>query len=150
MKNVEHSSSPSSISFKYHSNISTLKNCPPTVSGLPLAVGYRFGDSDINHPNNGLPVAVKNKNNSTHHRPNCSSYALSMYVSLDTLKARARCGVNYSPQFLKKIGDHYLKIQLSESSGRQTAPNADGHFDLHEYSSFNLQAAVQEHRLLIL
>ena len=150
MKNAIHPSAPSASSFKYHSTISAISNCPPSASGSPLSVSYRFCHADLKHPSNTLPIAEIHKNSLPPRRPNCSSYALSMFVSLETLKARAKAGISNSPQFLKKIGDHYVKIELSSTAGRQTVPNSDGHFDLHEYASFNLHAAVQEHRQLVL
>lgn len=136
--------------FRYHAKVSAYAGCPPAPAAEPLGVGYRFVKADIEEESNWLPSSIKNpaawKNKPA--KVCCSALALSMYSTLDGLVAAARAGVDSSPNFLKRLGDYYARVKLTSECGRQTVPRDNGHFDLHEYTSFDRQASVVEHKAL--
>lgn len=133
--------------FRYHKDLRELPDCPPAATTSPLAAGYRFAQSDLKHPNNSLPPIKINPDPFALAKPKrcCSGFGLSMYATLSALRDRASKGVRHSPLFLKRLGDHYVKVHLTAASGRQTIADSNGHFDLFEYASFDFHTSVAEH-----
>lgn len=131
--------------LRYRSEMEGLISCPPAPSTSPRTVGYRFATSDLADANNALPVIKINPSRFVgEHKPCCSALALSMYLSLPALINRARKGVKSNPNFLKRLGNHYVEVNIS-SLGRQCEPNNEGHFDFFEYTSFNFRQQVLSH-----
>jgi hypothetical protein len=151
MNSASHAPSPTAREFRYHTHVVGLVGCPPPPPSAPLGYGYRFAKADLNDESNRLPVSLINPSRWVNRKPAicCSSFALSMYSTLDALVQRARVGVENSPMFLKRIGDHYVQLKLTPECGRQTIASDDGHFDLHEYTSFDFQSSVATHQKLI-
>lgn len=127
-------------SFKYHDQIKQLIGCPPRdFADYPC--GYRFCTADIKNEKNFFPVAFID----TERTICCSSYALSMFVDLDSLVDKARRLSKTFKNFNLKFGDHYAKVNLSAAAGRCTKRNSQGHFDFFEYSAFDPVTAITEH-----
>lgn len=138
------------LEFKYHVEMAPLEGCPPPASIAPLGVGYRFATAVLTDSRNNLPPYKINPHRWVGERRSlcCSVFALSMFATRDALCQRARAGLLASPQFLKRLGDHYVQVSLAPGSGRQTQASNGGHFDLHEYKGFNLANAVLAHEKL--
>ncbi len=137
--------------MKYAAEIINLADCPPPPYTPITDVGYRLCKSEIDDERNFLPNAKRVigfdvKENS---EKCCSRYALSFYTSLEKLKKAIGYGTKNAANLLKGLGDHYVVVELNDSSGHQTKPSAkNGHFDLHESSSFNCKSSVTIHRKL--
>lgn len=133
--------------FKYHTEFSGIDNCPPPAAENPATMAYRFAQSTLSDPNNSLPPIKIKPDRFAYGRPQqcCSGFGLSMFTSLPALRSRADKALKNSPNFLKKLGNHYVKISLTKSSGRQTKADSNGHFDLYEYSTFDFSKSVLEH-----
>ncbi len=150
VKHIEGHSRPQK-EFKYLADFGHIDDCPPPPAADFLTVAYRFATEKLQDEANLLPLAKKDPRRSISKREACcSAFALSMYSTLETLRNRARYGVLNSPMFLKRLGDHYIQIELTSESGRQTAPNTSGHFDLYEYKGFDLLASVKIHKKMVI
>jgi hypothetical protein len=140
------------LEFKYHVEFAPLAGCPPAPSRHTQRVGYRFATSSLGEVCNRLPPYKINPTRWIGSRRGlcCSVFALSMYGTRDALIQRARVALLASPQFLKRIGDHYVELTLAPESGRQTTMTPAGHFDLYEYRGFDFMASVQVHEKMSL
>lgn len=138
------------LELKYHRDISSLAGCPPAPARELRELGYRFATAKLTDACNLLPPYKTSPNRWVGERRTicCSAFALSMYVTREALLHRARVGLSNSPLFLKRLGDHYVELSLRPESGRQTPPSGAGHFDLHEYRTFDFMAAVRKHEKL--
>ena len=137
---------PNATTFRYASQLSKVPSCPPPAS--TQVVGFRIVFEKIDHPKNFKPLAILEPKRKVNGRPItdcCSGYGLSMYCSIQQLRAHVRAVLRTSPLFLKKVGDHYAEIQLSAADGRCSIPSGKGHFDFFEYSGFVATAAVAQH-----
>lgn len=129
--------------LRYHDELQVIEGCPPAISTAPLLYGYRFAFSDLKHPNNSLPVAKINPSRFVNESPKqcCSGLALSMFSSLTCLQKRAAEGLKTSPKFLKRVGNRFVHLNIT-GVGRQTEVSKSGHFDFHEYISFNFDECI--------
>ena len=142
--------------FKYSEEIKTIADCLPENLSNTLDCGFRFSFSDINNPNNYLPVALINptrvlSNDSGQPITSCCiAYGLSMYTTKDALEAKAKIAIKSTPKFLKRVGNFYAKLSFTDKCGKHTNPNTDGHFTFFENSSFVGKNAVISHGALCL
>jgi hypothetical protein len=131
--------------LRYLTELNALPTCPPPVCQEPVSMGYRFATANLADQNNALPVLKINPNRFLNEpKLCCSGLALSMYVTLPQLNDRARKGVKNNPNFLKRIGDHYVQLTIADL-GRQCEPSSVGHFDFFEYTSFQFAQQVISH-----
>ncbi|WP_343635457.1 hypothetical protein [Roseateles sp.] len=134
-----------SNALKYQAEISKFTGCPPKQLA-DHTYGFRVCFSDISDPRNFLPNAILDLNRLDGRAPPpcCSSYAVSLFSSLELLSVRVKAILKTNKKFLQKKGDHYVKISIDATCGRSTVADTHGHFDLFEYAHFNPVAAVAE------
>jgi hypothetical protein len=73
-----------------------------------------------------------------------------MFQTLTQLKNRAKLALKTSPNFLKRVGDHYLQFALQANDGRVTTPSTYGHFEFYEFVGTSLSTRVVKHESLAL
>lgn len=120
--------------------MSGLCDCPPGDAGAPRdGVAYRFVHAEQTDPRNFLPPAKLSPSRWINRAPECSDYALSMFLSV----AQATRFYDELAQTYKKIrltiGTHLAEVTLAATDGLATPADPDGHFDLHEYVGVDLQ-----------
>ncbi len=142
------------FTYKYSIEVQNIPNCPASgmqnIQAAPI-VAYRFCSSDLNELNNRLPAARLTPSRELKGTPIttiCSAFALSMYDSLGNLTNKARSALKSNPQYLKRIGDHYIEVRITQADGKCTIPNTSGHFDFFEYQGFNIITAIISHQVL--
>lgn len=138
--------------LKYSAEIKSISGCPPTSCTGAARVGFRFAPAKLSHEA-FLPVALIKPQRILKGRPItqcCTGYSLSLYQSLDQLKKRAEAGIKTSPLFLKRIGDHFVRMTVGPQDGVSSVAAADGHFDFFEYVAFKGLDSVEEHGALML
>ncbi|WP_141684909.1 hypothetical protein [Burkholderia stabilis] len=137
--------------LRYATEIKQLAACPPKgVSALDI-VGFRFAFEDIEHPDNYLPVAVVKPERAIAGQPVtqcCTGYSLSVFDSLESLARKAQKALKTSPLFLRRVGDHFIRLKITPDAGVCTVPSDSGHFDLFEADSFSCRGAVLSHERL--
>ena len=141
------------MALKYQEMIKTIPNCPPkSIKTTALvATAYRAVHKDIQDQRNFKPVALLTPNRSLHNGKAsncCDAYALSMYVSLDLLLLNLKRLQNACPNFLKRVGDHYAQLSLSDADGHCTSPNSSGHFGFFEHKDFDPLKTIKNHERL--
>jgi hypothetical protein len=138
--------------LKYAKNLKTISACPPVAAEQLDVTAFRFSFADKADQRNFQPVAIMQPSRLVCGHPIadcCSGYALSSYTSLTELQSRAKAGLRTSPLFLKRVGDHFAKFQISSNDGLCTQPGGSGHFDCHEFANFDGHAATTDHGLLL-
>lgn len=140
------------FAFKYARQLRAIGDCPPSGCQSCDGIGFRFASSNAADARNFKPVAVLTPNRKFRSgllaKRCCTAYALSMYQTFDHLKAAAKKGLKNSPQFLKRIGGHYIELHIKPHDGRTTNPGASGHFDFFESASFVATGALKSHGVL--
>lgn len=133
--------------FRYHDHISKIACCPGSANELFEENNFRAVQKDIKFKNNFLPQAVYEPQRLLKCKPGakCSLWGLSTYESVEGLRNLILKVEETTPNFRKKIGDHYAKLRLSSEVGRRTASDKFGHFDFYEYTNFDAQKSVIEH-----
>jgi hypothetical protein len=131
--------------LKYHKEISAFSDCPPKLIESQ-SQGFRVCFADINDSRNFLPNAILDlaRTDGKAPLPCCSSYAISLYSSLESLSSRVTRILKTNKKFLQKKGNSYALLSLDSNCGRTTSPDANGHFDLFEYSTFSPLSKVIE------
>ncbi|MGC4062943.1 MAG: hypothetical protein QM749_19725 [Aquabacterium sp.] len=137
------------VEFRYHADLRLLPSCPPSVAADSVSVAYRFAFADLSDARNKLPVSKISPSRFVNETPKkcCSGLALSMFQTLPQLTERAAKGIKHAPNFLKRVGDHYVQLDIHEY-GRQGGCNGEGHFDFFEYTSFVYEQQVLAHARL--
>ena len=133
--------------LKYDVELRALPDCPPSCATPRTTDAYRFAHAELAHPNNSLPVAKINPKRNVHGRPVttcCTAFALSVFDSLPNLRAKALQLKKNNPNILKMLGDKFIKLNVSPSSGLSSLPAASGHFELFESDTFDLLASIAE------
>ncbi|UKI09605.1 MULTISPECIES: hypothetical protein [Variovorax] len=132
--------------LRYHVEISKFTDCPPPSSGHQ-EVGYRFCFESKSDRRNFLPTSILDlsRTDGSAPAPCCSGYALSMFISLETLLEKRTKLAKRIKKFKEKKGGHYAKLALTKNCGRCASLNDDGHFDFFEYATFNAINAIIEH-----
>lgn len=107
-------------------------------------VAYRFVFQDLENSVNFLPPGVISPARFVNGEAAvcCSSYALSMYESLEQLTEWAKKSRKTSPMILKRIGDHVAHVRVTVLDGKRTRPNSYGHFDFFESVNFVPRSAI--------
>lgn len=133
--------------YKYANETKLMCNCPPESYQPIQTAGFRLCFSDLNYKQNYLPRATKaNSGNASKNAITCEYFGLSFYTSEAKLKKAFKAGTNYAERTYKRLGDHFIKVKLDENSGTQTKPSSRGHFDLHEFSTFDCKLAIETHK----
>jgi hypothetical protein len=138
-------------SLKYFAQIQKISGCPPHACQGTTCKAYRFAGSKLDS-NSFLPIALITPQRNLRGRPVnqcCTGYSLSFFQTLDQLRERAKEGIKNSPNFLKRIGDHFVCMKIAVTDGISTAVSKDGHFDFFEFVSFDAEKSVEEHRRLV-
>ena len=137
--------------LKYSANIQKIDGCPPVECVSVDCQPYRFAFAKIDN-RAFTPVALINPQRTLRGRPVaqcCTCYSLSVFQTFEQLKARALEGLKNSPQFLKKIGDHFIRMDIRSVDGACTTPTGTGHFDFFEFATFDGPDSVREHGKLM-
>jgi len=135
--------------LRYAANITDLECCPPSEAVPKDIVGYRFAFDNLQHRNNFLPVAMidpsrKLPGSNTSIADCCTGYSLSVFASKDFLKAKIEKAIKNNPKITKKLGDHYVAINIGRHDGLCTEPNRTGHFDFFEFLRYKAIDSVAE------
>jgi len=133
--------------LKYISEITKIAGCPPMSCQGSACQGYRFAPASLSDKA-FLPVALVTPQRILRGRPItqcCTAYSLSLFQTLDQLRKRAEEGKKTAPNFLKRVGDHFVRLDISASDGVSSAPNGHGHFDFFERVTFDALKCVVEH-----
>ncbi|WP_439889748.1 hypothetical protein ACS7SF_10600 [Ralstonia sp. 25C] len=136
------------VVLRYAQEITSIACCPPTEVLSEDFEGFRFAFSDLAHTSNYLPIARIQPERIISGRPVaqcCTAFSLSAFDSLENLVRKAKKILVNNPKFLRLVGDHYVKIGVSGSEGVRTSPNATGHFDFFEATSYAGQKSVVRH-----
>lgn len=133
----------SSLSYKYDSQIEPLDNCPPESAQQQEKTGFRFVFADIGNEKNFLPVSMLNPKRQLAQSSKCSGYALSMFDSLVNARKKYNNLSKSHPNIGKTLGTHIARGTIASTDGLVTETNAQGHFDLYEFSNCDLSATFQ-------
>ena len=123
--------------FKYREKIEALPDCPASECREDAREGFRFvfrGRMAESFAPVGSPTSAFKWGD----RERCGGWALSFFSSVENAEASFRKMQRNSSNIHKKIGDSVASGNLQHSDGVMSAPEADGHFDLHEYEGTNL------------
>jgi hypothetical protein len=124
--------------LKYAHEIKQVCDCPPASSQSVDCYAYRFAFDKLDK--SFTPVALFNPQMTVSGRPVahcCEGYSLSMFDTLEQLRKRARAGLDRAPNFLKRIGDHFVRIKLTALDGIRTPSSSNGHFEFFEAATFD-------------
>jgi hypothetical protein len=135
--------------LKYATEIRNIAKCPMHLNFSQIEVAYRFALADVESVKNFLPVArLQPERTLPGNKPIkdcCAGWSLSMYTTLEALQSKARKTIKTAPKFLKRVGDHYSQVKLTESCGLHTGPNSEGHFEFFERTTFDGRQALVSH-----
>ena len=135
--------------LKYAREIKEIAQCPCYPNYTDIGIGYRFALADVTDTKNFLPLALLDPDRTMPGRKPittcCEGWSLSMFTTLDALQARAAKAAKRNPKFLKRVGDHYTQVKLTDLCGVQTEPNNSGHFEFFERATFDGHKAVISH-----
>lgn len=134
--------------YKHAVQLSAIPNCPGKELQPCPGSGFRFAFKDASDERNLLPVAILDPDRRFEGKAakeHCPAYGLSMFQTLTQLKSRAQLALKTSPNFLKRVGDHYLEFKLLADDGRVTKPTSSGHFEFYEYAGITLSARIVKH-----
>jgi hypothetical protein len=137
--------------LKYQNDIKKIVGCPSATCVPADVVCYRLVFSDISHRKNFLPVAILEPNrqiSSSSIQQCCSAYALSVFKTLPQLKGHVAKVLKSAPQFLRKVGDHYVELQVTVNDGACGEYRSSGHFSFFEATGFSPAKAVRSHQKL--
>ena len=119
--------------LKYAEHIECLQNCPPGNCQKCTRDAFRFVFADINHPQNFLPVALKNPSRLLgDDTKRCSDHALSFFNSRENAIGAFQRMSRRFKNIRKTIGDHLATGTLQPQDGVATPVSRSGHFDLFE------------------
>ncbi len=137
------------VQLKYAAEIKDIAKCPLRPNFAQIQSAYRFALADVESIKNYLPIALlqpeRTLPGSKPVKDCCAGWSLSMFTSLEALQSKARKTIKTSPKFLKRVGDHYAQVKLTDACGVHTGPNSEGHFDFFERSTFDGRQAVLSH-----
>lgn len=142
---------PPVATLKYHTQLAAIENCPPLGLQSPTGPAFRFAKLPLTHPDNELPIAYLTPTRVIAGKAViecCNCYSLSFFQTLPQLRAKFAKGLKNAPNLAKRLGTHYVQINLTNNSGRCTPANSSGHFELFEFSSFSIHAAVLSQGLI--
>jgi hypothetical protein len=125
--------------YRYGSQMAGIKGgCPKDATSDFDETCFRAVHGDPK-TDSYLPHAVLD---STRYGKGCCDWGLSMYDSLDHLKARFKHVMKIAPNFLKRVGDQYAELGVAATHGRRTKANS-GHFTFFEFDTFNANTCVK-------
>jgi|GEM_PF-1530067 len=122
--------------------------CPFTNCREADIPAYRWGIAPIENPENFLPAFLYNqirqippRANSNNDFESCSTFALSMFTSLETAKNRFNGMFERNKKMLGYT--HVLSGNILKSMGVISEINKGGHFDLFEYEGIELRNSFE-------
>jgi hypothetical protein len=125
--------------FKYPALIRDLGiECPPNGCSPEKRNSFRIVKG-VDHKDNFLPPLIikpqRRHSETFKNDPSelCSGYALSFFVSLDSVREYFAELLEQMSNAHKSVGTHVAKGALDECDGVMSEPDEDGHFDLHEF-----------------
>lgn len=121
--------------FKYERQLQALPDCPPETFQEGARDGYRYVFSKAIH-NSFDPVLVIKPGRaiSWNDKQRCVGWALSFFTTADAAVANYENLKSTNPNIHKLLGDALAKGILAKADGVMSAPDARGHFSLHEYN----------------
>lgn len=123
--------------FKYVALLDDLPDeCPPSQAEPTARLAFRFVFDPLDM--RSFEVFATRRPAQFATDPCCSHCALSMFATEEHARAKFAKLMAIRKNIGKLIGDHLAEVTLAEEHGVQTAPNTDGHFDLHEYANVDL------------
>lgn len=129
-----------SYTYKYNDDLAAHAPCPPSGAVPRSFVGFRFAHKD--YPESDfLPVGKMLGEN----RRCCLAFAVSIYDSIECARRAHASASKSAPQFKKRVGDFYCKIEIKPEHGVATPANERGHVSFFEYSGVNWRSLVADH-----
>jgi hypothetical protein len=131
--------------LKYGADISKIHGCAGSLTAAFDEHAYRAVHQPITI-NDFLPAGRLNPARfaKKSDEEQCSSWGLSMYTSCEKIRQMILEVEKTSKYFRKIVGDHCAKLVLTASDGKRTQADSSGHFDFHEYESFDATKAVTQ------
>jgi hypothetical protein len=136
--------------FKYGSDLSQLKNCPPGRCQPVTREVYRFVKASDGFEGEMIdaesfvpPAKMKKKRVNRPGKPSCASMALSLFITEEGARKRYKELCIAYDDFPELVGDRLAFGTVKVEDGVQTHPNATGHVDLHEYAGVDLLAQFE-------
>jgi hypothetical protein len=126
--------------YKYQAQLEALPHCPDQGYASRACEAFRFV-FEASLATSFLPVLVLNPQRALRFsdREKCGGWALSFFVSVDAARTTFVALKKISPRIHKTIGDAIATGTLTAADGVMCEPDTDGHFELHEFESTNLQ-----------
>ena len=125
--------------LKYLDVISTLPNCPPPLYSNGARQAYRLVFEAKDHPDNFRPPAVIQPSRKWKNEDDqCDAFALSLYISMESLIAAMGALERTFKQLRKRMGDRIAAGEVVDTDGVMNEPEQDGHFNLHEFDACHL------------
>jgi hypothetical protein len=133
--------------LRYHAEIAAIEGCALSVlnSAAFTPSSYRIVHKDHN-PLDFVPHAIRHPWILKQHGPEgcCKAWSLSMYETLDQLKAAVQFGTTHARKLMKKAGDHAARMELTTSDGYRSTATPNGHFSFYECDKFQPETAIKE------
>lgn len=127
------------MELKYHTDISGIVACPPTVAAPRDQHAFRFIHDEIHDERNFVvPAKLNPKRKFPGHEEQCAAYALSFFSSKDAAFAKFLKLVKSNPNIKKLLGTQLAEGDLKKQDGRSTPISKSGHFDLFESKDSSL------------
>lgn len=138
---------PGTKPYKYAGALGAVPDCPHQANAKFDGPSYRVVHSDLRNPMNFRPNAALWPGYYDHQadKRRCESWALSMFEKREQLKKHLRKMQKSNPMWHKLVGDHGVKLAVTDAHGRRSAAGTRGHFSFYEYSDFEAAAVIEEH-----
>jgi len=132
--------------LKYAPDFKGITGCPFKAQAAFGEFSYRIVHGKKDHPDNFRPAAIlfPDRFADEADETRCQSWALSMFETLDQLKAHFKKMTKRVPNWGKLAGDHSTRLKIGASHGQRTDANYNGHFSFHEYADCDLAAAADD------
>jgi len=132
------------MNFKYKSKMLEAgvgDVCPPTESISQEIQAFRFIYEKIEDDRNFVPAYIKKPQrfNDKSDTEKCSGFGVSLYKSEEHAIKKYSALANIIQNIGKTIGTHLAQGKVLKDFGVITPIDIEGHFDLHEFDSCNLQ-----------
>lgn len=133
--------------YKYGKELRTIEGCPFDAGASFQDASYRIVRADIKNDQNFKPVAIvyPTRFANRDERCRCASWGLSLFETRNQLSKHIAKMEQTNRLWRKLVGDHGVKLKLSDAHGRRTKCNAAGHFTFFEYVDFEPSDVIEEH-----
>jgi hypothetical protein len=133
--------------FKYAKQFRPLSGCPFKADAVFNESSYRIIHGDINNPMNFQPVALifPGRLTGRSDQYQCDCWALSMFEKMDQLKKHILKMEETVKNWRKAVGDHGVRLRISETHGKRSTSSGTGHFSFYEYADFDAKSVADNH-----